>query len=226
MVVTKGVPQHVRVHPGQSHASGLGQAVQPAGGGMPVHACTSDRAQDRAALTARDRPVDGPADRWWYRRQHERAVLAGDLQHPVAVLLGQVGDVGGAGFEDPQPEEAEHGHQREVVDVARLPSGREHRLELQMGRPRVGESAGTVGRRTCSAGEWSRTPSMTQVAYKPATTESRLTVDGLTVSDLLHPPQIQLQLRSGGREWDLVMAPAPGQVGTQIRDRAGSGCVV
>ena len=30
-------------------------------------------------------------------------------------------------------------------------------------KPRVGDSAGTAGRRTRSAGEWSRTPSMAQV---------------------------------------------------------------
>ena len=40
---------------------------------------------------------------------------------------------GPAGFEDPQPEQAEHGHQGEVVAVARLARGREHGLELQMG---------------------------------------------------------------------------------------------
>jgi hypothetical protein len=39
---------------------------------------------------------------------------------PVAVLLAEVGDVGGAGLEDPQPEQPEDGDQGEVVDVARL----------------------------------------------------------------------------------------------------------
>jgi hypothetical protein len=33
----------------------------------------------------------------------------------VAVLLAEVGDVRAGGFEDPQAEQAEHGHQREVA---------------------------------------------------------------------------------------------------------------
>jgi len=33
----------------------------------------------------------------------------------VAVLLAQIGDVGGGGFEDLQAQQAGHGHQREVA---------------------------------------------------------------------------------------------------------------
>ena len=36
-------------------------------------------------------------------------------QHPVAMFLAKVTDVGASGFEDPQAEQPEHGHQREVV---------------------------------------------------------------------------------------------------------------
>ena len=39
-------------------------------------------------------------------------------QDPVAVFLAQVGDVGAGGFEDPQAQQPEHGHQGEVVVVA------------------------------------------------------------------------------------------------------------
>jgi hypothetical protein len=46
--------------------------------------------------------------------------------------------------------------------------------------PRVGDSGGTLGRRTCSAGEVGSTPSMTQVRKKPATIDIRRdTVEGL-----------------------------------------------
>jgi hypothetical protein len=46
--------------------------------------------------------------------------------------------------------------------------------------PRVGDSAGTAGRRTCSAGECCMSPSRTQVWQNPATTENRRdTVEGL-----------------------------------------------
>jgi len=35
----------------------------------------------------------------------------------VAVLFAEIGDVRGGGLEDPQAEQAEHGHQREVARV-------------------------------------------------------------------------------------------------------------
>jgi hypothetical protein len=53
----------------------------------------------------------------------------------VAVLLAEVGDVRAGGFEDPQAQQAEHDHQREVVRVRRLPGGGEQGLELQVGEP-------------------------------------------------------------------------------------------
>ena len=31
------VPEHVRVHPRQVHASGVGESSQASGGGVPVH---------------------------------------------------------------------------------------------------------------------------------------------------------------------------------------------
>jgi hypothetical protein len=76
----------------------------------------------------------------------------------VAVFFAKVGDVGAGGFEDPQAEQPEHGREREVARMGRLAGRGEQGLELQ-----VGDSAGTEGRRTCSAGECSRRPSMTQV---------------------------------------------------------------
>ena len=51
------------------------------------------------------------------------------------MLFAEVADVGAGGFEDPQAEQAEHGHQREVVRVRRLAGGGEQRLELQVGEP-------------------------------------------------------------------------------------------
>lgn len=33
----EGVPEHVRVHPRQVHASGVGESSQASGGGVPVH---------------------------------------------------------------------------------------------------------------------------------------------------------------------------------------------
>jgi hypothetical protein len=59
-------------------------------------------------------------------------------EHPVAVLLAEVGDVGGAGLEDPQPEQAECGDQGEVVVVGRLAGRGQQRFELQVGQPEGG----------------------------------------------------------------------------------------
>ena len=85
-----------------------------------------------------DRPVDGPADRWRQRDQDDLGALAAHAQHPVAVLLAEVGDVRAGGLEDPQAQQAEHGHQREVVRVRRFPGGGEQGLELQVGEPEGG----------------------------------------------------------------------------------------
>jgi hypothetical protein len=49
--------------------------------------------------------VDSPVDRSSHRRrqldQHRLVAFAADLQHAVAVLLGQIADTGAAGFKDP-----------------------------------------------------------------------------------------------------------------------------
>jgi hypothetical protein len=56
----------------------------------------------------------------------------------VAVFLSEVADVGAAGFEDPQPEQSEHGDQREVVRVGRLPGGGDQGFELEVAQPEGG----------------------------------------------------------------------------------------
>jgi hypothetical protein len=57
-----------------------------------------------------DRPVDGPADCWRQRDQDDLGSLAAHPQHPVSVLLTEVGDVRARGFKDSQAEQFEHGH--------------------------------------------------------------------------------------------------------------------
>ena len=84
------------------------------------------------------RPVDGPADRWRQRDQDDLGALAAHAQDPVAVFLAEVGDVRAGGLEDPQAQQAEHGHQREIARVRRLPGGGEQGLELQVGEPQGG----------------------------------------------------------------------------------------
>jgi hypothetical protein len=67
--------------------------------------------------TAADRAVDGPPDGWWQQDQDGLGTFAAHAQDPVAVLFAEAGDVGAGGFEDPQAEQPEHGHQREVARV-------------------------------------------------------------------------------------------------------------
>jgi hypothetical protein len=56
-------------------------------------------------------------------------------QYPMTMLLAEIGDVRAGGLEDPQAEQAEHCHQREVARVRRFPGGGEQGLELQVGEP-------------------------------------------------------------------------------------------
>jgi hypothetical protein len=53
----------------------------------------------------------------------------------VAVFFAKVGDVRAGGLEDPQAEQAEHGHKREVAGIGRLAGRGEQGLELKMSEP-------------------------------------------------------------------------------------------
>jgi hypothetical protein len=66
------------------------------------------------------------------------AAFAGDPQHPVAVFLAEVADVGAASFEDAKAEQSEHGDEGEVVRVGRQSGGGEDGFELQVGEPEGG----------------------------------------------------------------------------------------
>jgi len=103
--------------PGDPHARVLGEVAQAAGGGVPVHPGAAAVEQDRPAGPACGGAVDGPADRRGQRDQDDLGALAAHPQDAVAVFFAQVGDVGAGGFEDPQAQQPEHGHQGEVVVV-------------------------------------------------------------------------------------------------------------
>ena len=105
---------------------------------MAVHPGAAVVEQDRPAGPGAGGPLDGPADGGWQRDLDHFGALAAHAQHPVAVFFTQVGDVGASGFEDPQAEQSEHGHQREVARFRRLPGGGEQRLELQVSEPEGG----------------------------------------------------------------------------------------
>jgi hypothetical protein len=102
---------------------------------VPVHPGAASIQQDRPAGSEVYGTVDGPADCWRQRDQDDLGALAAHSQHPVAVFLAGVSDVRAGGLEDPQAQQAEHGDQREVARVRRLPGGGEQGLELQVGEP-------------------------------------------------------------------------------------------
>jgi hypothetical protein len=123
------------MRPGDLDACGGGQAPEPAGGGVAVHPGAAAVQQDRAAGPGSGCLVNGACHGWWQRDQDNLGAFPADPQHPVAVFFAQVGDVGPGGFEDPQAQQPEHGHQRESERIRRLASRGEQRLELQVREP-------------------------------------------------------------------------------------------
>nr|WP_231929695.1 hypothetical protein [Micromonospora inositola] len=105
------------MHPRHPEPCGLGQVLEPAGRGVPVHPHAEGVAQDRPAGAVVDGPVDGSGHRGWQRDEHDLATLAAHAQYPVAVLLAQVGDAGPAGFEDPQAERKREQERQPYITV-------------------------------------------------------------------------------------------------------------
>jgi hypothetical protein len=113
----EGMAQYVRMRPGDPHPGGFGEPPQAAGCGVAVHPGAAAVAQDGSVSAVADRPVDGPPNSWRQRDQDDLGAFAADAQYPVAVFFAEVTDVGAGGFEDPQAEQPEHGHQRKVARV-------------------------------------------------------------------------------------------------------------
>jgi hypothetical protein len=132
------VAEHVLVCPGDLDASVRGEVPEAAGGCMPVHPGAAGVQQDRPAGSGACGPVESPADRGWQRDQDDLGALAAHAQHPVAVLLTEVSDIRGGGLEDPQAQQAEHGHQGEVARMRRFAGSGEQSLELQVGEAQGG----------------------------------------------------------------------------------------
>jgi hypothetical protein len=109
--------EHMRVRPGDPHSRGFGQAPQAAGGGVAVHPGTPGVEQDRPAGPGADRAIDGPPDGWRQRDQGDLGAFAAYAQHLVTAFFAQIADVRAGGFEDPQTEQPEHGHKREITRV-------------------------------------------------------------------------------------------------------------
>jgi hypothetical protein len=104
MVVTNNVAKHMRVRLGCLYAGSFGKPPQAAGGRVAVHPAAAGVEQDRPAGMRAYCLVDGPADGWRQGDQDDFGAFSAHAQHSVAVLFAEVGDVGGGGLEDPQPE--------------------------------------------------------------------------------------------------------------------------
>ena len=107
-----------------------------------------------------------PPGRWpgrWQWQQHDLGAFAAHAQHPLAVLFAEIGDVGPGCFEDAQagsPSVAISAKSHGRGDWRAAVSGA---WNCRWVKPRVGDSGGTEDRWTCSAGECSSRPSITQV---------------------------------------------------------------
>jgi hypothetical protein len=158
-----GVTEHVRVRPGDLDASGSGEVPQAASGRMAIHPAAAAVEQNRPAGTQAYRPVDGPADRWWQRNQDDLGALAAHAQHPVAVLLAEVAMFALVALKIRKPSRPSMATSAKSHGLADSRAAVSRASNYRWGHPRVGDSAGTAGRRTCSAGECSMRPSSTQV---------------------------------------------------------------
>lgn len=79
--------------------------------------------------------VDGAPDRGRQRNKHDLGSFSAYPQHTVAVLFAEIRDFGASGLKDPQAQQAEHGHEGEVVWVRGLAGSCEHCLELKVREP-------------------------------------------------------------------------------------------
>jgi hypothetical protein len=109
---------------------------------VPVHAVGTPVEQERSNVPVSGGPLNGTCHRRWKRGQNVLLSLAAHQQHSVTALFTYVFDVSSGGFEDPQAEEPEHRHQREVAVLGGVSGRGQDGLELQMGEAQGG---GLVG---------------------------------------------------------------------------------
>jgi hypothetical protein len=158
-----------------------------------------------------------PADRGRQRDQDDLGTFAAYPQDPVAVFLAEIGDVRGGGFEDPQAQQAEHGHQREVARVRRFPGGGQQGLELQVGESQGGRLGRDDGTAHVLGGRMLQDAIKSTGPVEPGRDrEPPGHGGGLEPADLLHPPDVQLQVRPPGGQRVQALLGTPGEVAAQV----------
>ena len=135
-------------------------AADDPGGAVPVQPPPVRGDEQRPLGALADGQVDRPGGTRGERDGDDLAALAGDDQSPVAAFQAEVLDVRAGGLRYPQPVEREEGDQCVLAGRAE-PGGDQERAELvavQRGGVRL---VIQPGRRTCAAGECSRSSSST-----------------------------------------------------------------
>jgi hypothetical protein len=115
------------------------------------------------------------------------------------------------GFEDPQAEQAEHGHEREVAGMGGLAGCGEQGLELQAGEPEGRRLGGHGGATDVLGGRVLQHAVDDASPVEPGRDrEAPRDGGGLEPADLLHPPDVQLQMRPPGGQRIQAALGAPG----------------
>jgi hypothetical protein len=206
--------------PADPHARSASQIPQAPSGGMPVHPGSPPVEQDRSYYPASDGAVDRPPDGRRQRHEHDLAALAAYPEHPVAVLLAEIFDIGTRGLEDPKSKQAEHRHQREVTLAVRLAGGGQHGLELQVGEPERGRlrrhcrPADMLGRRVIEHAVDHRGAVEPGGDREPPRHRRRL-----EPAHFLHPADVQLQMHPASCQRIEAALGAPRQEAPQVTVR-------
>jgi hypothetical protein len=149
--------------------------------------------------------------------QHDPVAFAVHFQDAVSVFLAEVDDVGAGGFEDPQAEQPEHGDQGEVVRVARLAGGCEHGLELQVGQPECGRLGWHVGSADMLGRRGGQHPVDDAGAEEAGDDRDPAGHGGgLEPAYLLHPADVERDVRALGSQWLEPAFGAPAQEHPQV----------
>jgi len=177
---------------------------------VPVHPRVPGVEQDRPGGASVDRTVDRTADSRRQRHQNDPGALADNPQHPVAVFLAEISDIGAGRLEDAQPQQSQHRYQSEVVAIRRLAASGQHGLELQVRQPegrglRRHGGPSDVLRRGMLQSTVDDAGAIEAGDHRGAAGHRRR----LVPAGLLQPPDVQLQVTPRGRERVEIPDSAP-----------------
>lgn len=155
------------MHPRQPDTGIRCEVLQAAGSGVPVHPDAAHVAQDRSRSAPDDGAFDGTLHGRRERGQDNLPPLPSHFQHAVAVLLAQVGDVRPQASKIRRPSNPSMVTSAKPLRLAEVRAAVSRASNCRCDNPRVGDSGGTLGRRTKSAGD-------------AASTDARWVYDGVT----------------------------------------------